>query len=97
MENAPSETSSAARKRRLAVSYRLLLAVTILCAAVGAPVAMRGAVYLAQCFIGADSPAHAPSLLQGVGVFALSASPLCLAGYTWKRTQGFQEGLDRDS
>jgi hypothetical protein len=75
-------------------SYRALLAASIVLAAVGAPIFMRGAVVFAQSVSGSPTvgaPSHA---LWGLGVFALSATPIGLAGYTWKRTHGFQEDID---
>jgi hypothetical protein len=74
----------------------MLLAVSILLAAVGAPILMQGAVILAQSLtrVPAGTPASA---LSGLGIFALSATPLGLAGYTWRRTHGFQDIGDDDT
>lgn len=77
---------------RMRRSYRLLLAVSIFLAAIGAPILMQGAVVFAHSV--SEAPGEA---LWGFAIFALSATPLALAGYTWKRTHGFQDDvLERD-
>jgi hypothetical protein len=82
-------------KGRLRRSYRALFAATIILAAIGAPLFMQGSVTFAQSMSRASN-GGSPSVFYGAGIFALSATPLGLAGYTWKRTQGFREVLDDD-
>ena len=84
------DRDSSERARR---SYRRLLAASIFLAAIGAPILMQGAVFFAQSLSHAASGAPSTAL-WGLGVFALSSTPLGLAGYTWRRTHGFQELID---
>jgi hypothetical protein len=70
-------------------SQRRLFSATILLAAIGAPLFMQGAVIFTQSIT--RIPTGPSSALWGLGVFALSATPLGLAAYTWRRHHGFQE------
>ncbi|HEY5541370.1 MAG TPA: hypothetical protein VIL41_07950 [Coriobacteriia bacterium] len=71
----------------------MLFAATIFLAAIGAPLFMQGAVAFAHSLSG-TAAGSVPSAVYGFGVLTLSSTPLALAGYTWKRTQGFLEVLD---
>ena len=89
-ETSPTRSREAAGRPRR--SYRILLASSIFLAAIGAPILMQGAVVFAQSLT--PSAGGSSSILYGFLIFALSATPLVLAGYAWKRTQGFMDVLD---
>jgi len=80
-------------RERLIRSYRLLFSLSIFLAAIGAPSVMQGAVVFARA-VSAGPVRDAADIARSIGILALSASPLALAGYTWKRTQAIQSFLD---
>jgi hypothetical protein len=81
--------------KRMQRTYRMLLAASIILAAIGAPLLMQGAVFFTQTLTHVPDGTQ-PSVLWALGVFALSSTPLGLAGYTWRRIRGFQDIPDRE-
>ena len=55
---------------------------------------MQGTVALVDSFSGVRR-ASLNSAVQGVAVFALSSVPMLLAWVAWRRTQEFQEHIER--
>ena len=80
-------------RQRLTRSYRVLFAISIFLAALGAPLLMQGTVMFASA-LAAGAASDIGALARGAGLLALSASPLVLASYTWRRTQSIQDLLD---
>jgi hypothetical protein len=77
-------------------NYRLLVGAAVTLAAVGAPIFMQGAVSLAMWFSAPIHPAY-DTPAEALGVFALSALPLMLAGLAWRGTQHFHRFLDQET
>lgn len=80
---------------RLARSHKILCILSIFLAVIGTPALMQGTVAFART-LAAGETRTLLTTARGFGLFALSASPLVLAGYTWRRTQLLQDLLDAD-
>jgi len=71
-----------------------MFSASVCLAAIGAPLLMQGTVALVDSFSGAQR-ASFNSAVHGVAVFALSSVPMLLAWVAWRRTQVFQEHIER--
>ena len=87
----PTKEFDAEKLRR---SYRFMFSASVCLAAIGAPLLMQGVVALVDSVSGSQR-ATLSSVVQGVAVFVLSSVPMLLAWVAWKRTQQFQEHLER--
>jgi len=87
----PTREFDAERLRR---SYRFMFSASVCLAAIGAPLLMQGAVALVGSLTGAQH-ATLSSAVHGIVLFVLSGVPMVLAGVAWRRTQQFQEYMER--
>jgi hypothetical protein len=71
-----------------------MFSASVCLAAIGAPLLMQGAVALVSGLTGAPH-ATLSSAAQGIAIFVLSGVPMVLAWVAWRRTQQFQQHMER--